>query len=371
MKFSKVFLIVSIIGFSLILLSGCGQATSNNKNQESVASQEQLSEKDLIEGAKKEGKLTVYHTVTTAEMRKILQEFEKAYPFIKTQEERQSGIKVYQKFLQESESGVNIADIVHVSDIPAAKDLAEKGFLLKYKVPTDDLFDPKYKIAGTSYIPWITEIVVLVNSNKVSEEDGKILQEWEGILDPRWKGGKIGVTDPSGGASFAPIYLFLKENTRFGETYLKKLAAQDPKVMANNSLAHEALISGETSIQFASWLSTALNRYDQGQPVRWYTPKPTPAYGNSAFSISSKAPHPNAAKLFQNWLMSEDGAKVIEEVYRARATIKGWKDSRKYPDEPWVTPISEVYDIDHDWWAEHYDGYIKTWREIFNYNPAG
>jgi ABC-type Fe3+ transport system substrate-binding protein len=326
---------------------------------------------ELLEAAEQEGALTIIHGMPQVAMQAFAARFNEKYPSINIEIERQQGLAVYEKFNAETRGGANLRDIVMVADVGAYRKLVADGMIMNHRVPNDEDIPDRFKIDGYAYVAYLTEIVIAVNAQLVSEEEGEVLREWEGILDPRWKG-RIGTTYPSGGSSYGPLYMYLHSeySDRFGEDFLRGVAGQDPQIFSSTATALERLISGETVVQFTHWESHILPKWERGAPIRWYAPKPTPSYGNSYFGIAAKAPHPNAAKLFLNWFMSDEGATAVNEIYSSKSTVSNHVDQRDLPDESWYMPITDTYTPDPDGWIEHRDADVQLWSEIFDFKPG-
>ncbi len=83
--------------------------------------------------------------------------------------------------------------------------------------------------------------------------------------------------------------------------------------------------------------------------------------------ISKYAPHPNAARLYMNWLTSEEGAQSILHRYGGKPSLEGVKDTRKYVNQTWYDPIKNPYYVDFERWQKNYskdfDLWIKTMME--------
>jgi iron(III) transport system substrate-binding protein len=260
---------------------------------------------------------------------------------------------------------------VMVADVGAYRRLVDDKMIMNHRVPNDADIPAKFKIDGYAYVTYLTTTVVVVNDKLVSQEEGAILREWEGILDPRWKG-RIGTTYPAGGGVYGPLYMYLRPPTpgRFGEKFLRGVAAQQPQIFNSTATAIERVISGEIHVLFTHFEADAIPKWRNGAPIRWYAPKPTPSFGNTYFGIAAKAPHPNAAKLWLNWLLSEDGATAFNKVYASISTLSTHKDQRDLPTASWYMPITETFTPDLDGWIKYQDADVKLWREIFNYKPG-
>lgn len=331
------------------------------------------SEAALVVGAQKEGKLSILHGMPQETLEALGETFKKKYPFLTLEIERQRGLASYEKFSNETRARSHLRDVVHVADIPAYRRLVADKMIMQYVVPTDARFPAAFKIGnGYAYIPYKTEIVIPVNDQLVSKEEGAVLRQWEGILDPRWKG-RIGMSDPSGGAAYATVLMLLHPPVpnRFGVDFLKKLAAQQPQIFGNTTTAIQRLLGGDIHVLFTHWESDSVTQFQKGAPIRWYAPPPVPSYGNSPYGISANAPHPNAAKLWQNWFMGTEGATALNKIYFSKSTMTGHTNVVDLPKADWYMPIQEAFVPDPDVWEKNYKDDVALWQEIFNYKPGG
>jgi ABC-type Fe3+ transport system substrate-binding protein len=330
-------------------------------------------EQALVAAATREGKLSILHGMPQETLEALGAEFRKKYPFVTLEIERQRGLASFEKFTGETRAGRHLRDVVHVADIPAYRKLVADKTILQYHVPTDARFPAAFKIGdGYAYIPYKTEVVIPVNDQLVSKADGDLLKTWEGILDPRWKG-RIGLSDTSGGAAYAATMMLLHPPVagRFGPDFLKQLATQDPQIFNNTTTAVQRLLAGEIHVLFTHWEADAITQFQKGAPIRWYAPPPVPSYGNSPYGISANAPHPNAAKLWQNWFMGPDGATALNTIYNSKSTMIGHTNAVDLPKADWYMPITEAFVPDADEWEKNQKPDIDLWQQIFNYKPGG
>jgi iron(III) transport system substrate-binding protein len=136
------------------------------------------------------------------------------------------------------------------------------------------------------------------------------LQSFDDLLSPKLKG-KIGMSDPrvsGAGNSMWSHMLAVK-----GEEYLKRLMAQKPLVARDLRLLGDNLSKGKIAVTVGIGYSELLPFIKAGLPI---APLPTPKEGVFATSgygnlvIFKSAPHPNATKVFVNWLLSRDGQEI-------------------------------------------------------------
>ena len=153
----------------------------------------------------------------------------------------------------------------------------------------------------------------------------------------------------------------------YGIEFLRQIAAQKPAVYSEVLVGLDRVIAGEHDFTYWTWEGIALTKWQQGAPIRWLHPKPTPTFGNSWQAVSKYAPRPNAARLFQNWSMSEEGSLAIQQLYGSATTMNGLADQRSVTKESWYKPMAEEYNVDFKRWDRDYhkdmDAWIKILRE--------
>ena len=323
-------------------------------------------EAQLYELAKKEGKVVWYESAPLEPMQAIALAFEKKYPGIKVEVLRIVGIQQYQRFMQEVQAKRHNVDVLHISDQPSMTTLIEEGHVADWKVPSHDRYPESFRLKTHAYANYSTDNAIIYNVNKVSPEEVKLLEsDWKAVLDPRFKG-RFAVTSMKCGACYAAIHMFMdpKYKDRYGLEFLKQVAAQKPAVYSEVLVGLDRVIAGEHDFTYWTWEGIALTKWQQGAPIRWLHPKPTPAFGNSWQAVSKYAPHPNAARLFQNWSMSEEGEIAIQKLYGSATVLKGLKDERAVTKEAWYKPVTDEYNVDFKRWAKNYHKDMDTWIKI-------
>src|SRR5215470_17133650 len=150
--------------------------------------------KELLDGAKREGKLTIYGSPETEIMQAAQHAFEAKYG-IKTEYWRASSTKVMDRVLTEVRTGRPLYDVVLTNATPM-RILKQEGVFARYEPPSAARFPPKVQDPdGVLSPPYrIVVVGVLYNTRLVkAEEVPKSLQD---LLDPKWKG-KIVMPDPT------------------------------------------------------------------------------------------------------------------------------------------------------------------------------
>jgi iron(III) transport system substrate-binding protein len=149
------------------------------------------------------------------------------------------------------------------------------------------------------------------------------------------------------------------------------MAALKPQVYESKSPMYDRLAAGEHSVVDQASQSDMGGFYQKGAPVRWVFPKPTPA-NLTVQTISAKAPHPNAARLFQEWAMSPEGQAAwfkVSSVASARADTVDPRKAAKadWYKEPWYADPEELYInyLNDPGYVDPEKPIIAEWNQIF------
>ena len=140
------------------------------------------------------------------------------------------------------------------------------------------------------------------------------------------------------------MFLDPKNAKVFGPEFIKAIAAQKPTPYRDSVVTLDRVIAGEHDFTYWSAEAHVSLKWEQGAPVRWVHPDPTPIWGNTLDGVSKYTPHPNVARLFLNWLTSDGGALSHQHI-GYQTSLKGVKDIRKFTSEPWYDPIKTNYDV--------------------------
>jgi ABC-type Fe3+ transport system substrate-binding protein len=316
----------------------------------------------LYANAKAEGgKMSYYHGEPVEQTAALIKAFEAKYPGISVEPIRLVGPVLADRFVKETQAGQNIADVLYIGDYSSAMELAKEGLVSEWNIPTYDRLPEANRHLTTAYAPEMTEATIAYNTTKVSPEEAKLLTSWKGALDPRFKG-RFAVSSLACGVCYAGIQMFLTQ-PGYGKEFLQALADQKPAVFPSTVVALDRVVAGEKDFVVFSFETAILPRYERGAPLRWTHPDPTPFFGNMWLEVSASAPHPNTARLFVNWLTSEEGAKALLSTGSIPA-LKGVKDTRPVAQEPWYDPVKKPYRVDFNRWNTDYFDDMKIWTDI-------
>ena len=139
-------------------------------------------------------------------------------------------------------------------------------------------------------------------------------RSFDDLLDSKWKG-KIGLSDPRVAGSGLSVWSYLWDLK--GEEYLKKLVQQELFISQNLRQLAEALAKGRLAVALGIGVAQTEPFVKAGLPVK-DLPEPregTPSSnGYGSVAIIKNPPHPNATKVFINWLLSKEGQEIYSRV---------------------------------------------------------
>lgn len=266
----------------------------------------------MIDAAKKEGQVVWYTTQIIDQFaRPAAAAFEKKYG-IKVSYVRANSNEVALRVMNEAKAGRMQADVFDGTGATAS--LKKEGIVAKF-IPENAKRFPKEYIDAEGY--WVaTNLYVLTPGyNTELIKKGTEPKTFQDLLDPKYKG-KIAwnsTSSSSAGPGFVGIVLDTMGEEK-GKAYLRELAKQQPAglaVAARQVL--DQVIAGEYAIALNIFNNHAVISAAKGAPVDWIPMDP--ALGVlSVISVTKDAPHPNAGRLFLEFLMSEEGQKIYRDA---------------------------------------------------------
>jgi ABC-type Fe3+ transport system substrate-binding protein len=264
----------------------------------------------VIEAAKKEGQLGWWTTIAQDQSQKIIEEFMKVYPFIKANYWRSGSVGIHNKVLIEARAGRPSWDVLSQTTPEFIDELKQKGVITPYHSQerrhfSDDLKDKDGYWTGSYALP----TGLGFNTQQVKREEAP--KNYQDLLHPKWKGKKISVDDES-----YEFLVGLMQAWGRGPAieYFKKLAAQEPMIGRGNSQRTQLLAAGEFPLAIA-YTHTIEYAKAQGNSVDWVNLEPV-VIKFDGIMLGSKAAHPNAAKLFIDFMLSQQGQRLLQSFSR-------------------------------------------------------
>jgi iron(III) transport system substrate-binding protein len=263
--------------------------------------------KQLEEAAKKEGEITWYVSHYTSEGAEELgATFTKLYD-IKVNVVRTTAQVAYQRLTQDIKNGQTICDVFSSTDIGHLVRLKAQGQLEKY-TPEDasKITEAFRNLDPDGYFHTTSAGFVLItyNSSKVKPEEAP--QTWTDLLDPKWKG-KISTGHP-GFSGYVGTWV-LQMKLLYGWDFFKKLEKNKPQIGRSINDTVTALNAGEREVAAGADGSTMFSAA-RGNPLSIVYPSDGAVLIIAPSAIVKGTKHPNAARLFMEFLYSIDAAKI-------------------------------------------------------------
>jgi len=313
----------------------------------------QLDAQDLVAKAKEERKVVLYHTTTVPDTQKIIEGFKKKHPFLDVEAYRATGEKLMQKIVTEVKAGRNLADVYIISGLQTWM-LKDMGYLTPYSSPEREkvaaaLRDKQGYWTG---VYWNLEVLGY-NTNLVPS--GQVPVKWEDLLQPRWKG-LIGLEEEDIQWYASLLHLMGEEK---GKDYMRRLAKQQPQIRAGHTLLVQLLTAGEFALGPTTRVQSAEQMKDKGAPVDWTAIEPLAPNPPVSISLPKKASHPNAGKVFIDFMLAKEGQSILYSLKRSPT-----RTDLSLP----VARAAKVklMEMNHDKLAKNYNRYVQEFREIFS-----
>jgi iron(III) transport system substrate-binding protein len=261
----------------------------------------------MIDAAKKEGEVNWYTTqIVNQFVRPAIGAFEKKYG-IKVNYFRGNATDIALKVSAESKAGRIMADVV---DGTATSVMLRRDDQVMKWVPENkfdkQFVDPEgYWIASNFYV-----LTPGYNTEMVKKAD--VPKTFADLLDPKWKGKMIwnATNSASAGAGFVGTAL-LSMGEEKGMEYLRALAKQNVvSVASSGRQVLDQVISGEYPLGLQIFNNHAVISARQGAPSGW-APLDTSMAVIATISVTKASAHPNAAKLFMEFVTSEEGQQLL------------------------------------------------------------
>lgn len=335
-------IVVSLIVSSPLPL--WAQAKKSSTLSELVAYTGADREQILVGGAKAEGKVVWYTSLAGSSYKELAQGFEKKYPGIKVDVYRAASNELMAKISAEANARQYLVDTIETT-LPLLKSLREDGLLAVYKSPHFAKYPARAKESGGNglyYWGINRESFIGVGFNPNLIAASAVPKNFDGLLNPQLKG-KMGMTTSETGVRMMGAMLKFK-----GEEFVRKLKTQDISLQSISGRAMaDMAISGEVPISPSIFRDHAMESKLKGAPINWVPMEAVPTNAG-ATAIVYRAPHPHAAVLMADFILSPEGQKILEDLqFGSPAKDFGFK--RWYPEAGLNT---EQYDKEATNWQK-------------------
>ncbi len=301
----------------------------------------------LVAAAKKEGTLVLYTSLAPSQSKPLARAFEKKYG-VKVELWRALSDKVVQRAITEARAGRNAVDVIETNG-PEMESIAREKVLAPFHTPYLADLPPHAVPAHHLWLPdRMNFFVVGYNTQMVKRSE--IPATYEGFLDPKWRG-RIGLeaTDQEWMATLVKTWGEDK-----GMAFFRKLAAMKPDLRKGHVLLAKLVAAGEVPVGLTMYNSNIISLKRKGAPIDFVPVQPVVARPQG-IGVAKAAPHPNAAVLFADYVLSPEGQKLYESMGRVPASTKVKSELNDFP---FVT-------IDAATALDESDKWEKIWERLF------
>ena len=327
-------LFMALLGFNVLfqpfaasIALAAPKAATTEPGKAPASSSWKLEWDKAVEAAQKEGEVVIYSTPSSDVIRDLANAFEKRYG-IKVKWLNGRGEELAQRIQSEKTAGIRGVDVIMSGGTTTQTVMKPLGILgrLDTLLILPEVTDPNAWVTGQ--LPFLDkdrtgmallatfQRYVLRNTNLVQANE---ITTYNDLLNPKWKG-KITVNDPrvagTASAFFTMLALDLWGVEKMKE-FMREFVKQEPAVTRDRRLQAEWVARGKYSLSVATNLENAIEFINLGSPVAFCKVKEGGKVGPGAggLAVPDRPAHPNASKVFINWLLSKEGQAVFVKTY--------------------------------------------------------
>ena len=281
----------------------------------------------LTDRARREGTLTLYTSLAPTESQPLAEAFEKKYG-VKVQLWRGLSEEVVQRTITEAKGRRYAVDVIETNG-PEMEMIARE------------------KLLGAPWSPDRLNLFV-VGYNTAKVKRAEIPASYEGFTDPKWKG-RIAL-EATDSEWMATLIKTTPDNK--GMALVQKLAAQRPALRKGHVLLANLVAAGDVQVGLAMYNSNIETLKRKGAPIDYVPVQPVVARPQG-IGVAKNAPHPNAAQLFEQYVLSAEGQTLFESMGRTPAKVTSQSNSYRFT---LIDPVT-VLDESAKW--------EKIWTDLF------
>jgi iron(III) transport system substrate-binding protein len=304
----------------------------------------------LVENARREGEVVFYASMNLSEANALIGAFERRYPFVKVKLNRTGSEKLLTRVLTESRAKKSFADVIQTVEF-SMHIFSRSGILARYTPQANALYANEFKEEGFWTTVYYNAYVTAYNTKLVATQ--ALPKRYEDLLDIRWKD-KLMIENTKAEWFAGMLQIMGQER---GLNYMRALAKQQPSPREGHELLAQLVAAGEGAFDINIPAASVERVKERGAPIDWTALGPVPAI-LVGIGLSNQASHPNAAKLFLEFVLSRDGQKLMQTPGRLVARGDLANDQAAMLKRLKIVPVNPVL-------AEKLDEYAKQLRVIF------
>jgi iron(III) transport system substrate-binding protein len=253
----------------------------------------------IIAAAKKEGTLTLYTTFAEKDQPTLIKPFEAKYG-VKVNIWRAGTDKVLQRTLAEAAAKKYDVDAIHFGS-PEMEALSREKILQAVSSPLHKELQPGSVPSHREWAATLLSVWVQVyNTNLIKKSD--LPKSYKDLLDPKWKG-KLGI-EAKNQDWFASVVDVMGGGEKGLQFFRDLVARNGVSARTGHTLLNNMVIAGEVPLALTVYNYMPEQAKKKGAPIDWFALEPAVARSN-AVGVARRAPHPNAALLFYEYMLGD------------------------------------------------------------------
>ena len=306
----------------------------------------------LYDAAKGEGEAVIYANMDVSAMKPLTEGFMRRYPGTKAASVHFSGAAIITRLDSEARAGKPLSDVVLSGQLGVLA-LIDKKVAARYRSPEQEYYREGFKDKEGLWTAYMTNVMVSAyNVRQVKKDEAP--RTVEDLLKPRWKG-KL-TMDSQSYVWFGTILQYLGEEA--GLRFMKRLNEQNISHQRGRRLMTQLVAAGEFDMAVETNLNSVLTLSKQGAPLSFASMQPYFLSPSLVF-MSANAPRPYTGALFIDYLLSEEGQKIVVGTNRMPAHAKV-KSPESQLLEGQDVRMPNIFDI-----GKRYQAIGNRYREIF------
>jgi ABC-type Fe3+ transport system substrate-binding protein len=288
---------------------------------------------ELIAAARREGKIIFYTAMDLAVAEQFARAFEGRFPGLPVAVERSGSERLFQRLSQEHASKIYAADVVNSADAAHFIVWKRDDWLAPY-LPEEVArhFPPSFRDPDGFYVTtrvWLSSLGY--NTRLVKPEEAP--RSFADLLDPKWTGKIIKAHPAYSGTIMTATFQIARD---LGWEYFEKLARQKVMQVQSSTDPPKKLALGERAVMADGNDYNLIQLKEAGQPVEVVYPSEGTPVITGPTGVFRAAPHPNAARLFHNWLHSREAQQILVDFARQ------FSPHAQVKEKPGRIPLKEI-----------------------------
>lgn len=277
--------------------------------------------KKLIEGATKEGELSLVMTIRDKLGRDHTALFMKAYPMFKTKANEMGSQNASENVIIEATAKRYLTDVTNLA-IPDLTQIIDMDYAARYPTPASDKIFPQYRSfldPEARWLPWYwSENGLVYNTNLLPAD--KAPKDYFDLCKPEFKK-QVGM-EPANVRFLVGLYKLMGEQKL--KEWMECMGKNEPLITANHSVRLQFMLAGDYMLDAGNYLYRGTQmKLENPAKVPFAADYDVPVFGyGGAWVIGENAPHPHAAALLADWSLTEVSQDYMAENFRSPLTRK-------------------------------------------------